>query len=142
MAIADGSFNGNEAFQRAFDHVQKKKSALHLIGLVGAGGVHSNIEHLFALLKLCKQKKVSPVYIHAFTDGRDSPPTSGANYLKEVEEMCKKTGVGKIVSVMGRYFAMDRDKRWERIEKAYDCMTVGSPNFAPDAVQAVREIGR
>ncbi len=139
MAISDGSFNKNEAFQKAFDHVAKNNSSLHLMGLVGAGGVHSNIEHLFSLIELCSKKKVERVYIHAFTDGRDSPPTSGTKYLAEVEKVCKKFGVGKIVSVMGRYFAMDRDKRWERIEKAYDCLTIGSENTATSVIQAVEE---
>ncbi len=139
MAISDGTFVKNEAFHKAFDHVAKNKSALHLMGLVGAGGVHSNIEHLFSLIELCSKNKVERVYIHAFTDGRDSPPTSGAKYLQDVEKVCKKFGVGKIVSVMGRYFAMDRDKRWERIEKAYDCLTLGSENTNTSVVQAVEE---
>lgn len=138
MAISDGSFVTNEAFSRAFAHVEKNKSALHLMGLVGAGGVHSNIEHLFSLIELCKKRNVAQVYIHAFTDGRDSPPTSGANYLKQVQDKCKKVGVGQIVSVMGRYYAMDRDKRWERIQKAYVCLTQGSPETAPDVIEAVK----
>jgi len=139
MAISDGTFNKTEAFLKAFDHVVKNNSALHLMGLVGAGGVHSNIEHLFSLIELCHQKKIEHVYIHAFTDGRDSPPTSGSKYLQNVENVCKKFGVGKVVSVMGRYFAMDRDKRWERIEKAYDCLTVGTENTATSVTQAVEE---
>ena len=139
MSISDGSFLTNPTFMKAFEHVAKNNSALHLMGLVGAGGVHSNIEHLFALINLCQKQKVQKLYIHAFTDGRDSPPTSGASYLDQVEKVCKKAGIGKIVSVMGRYYAMDRDKRWERIEKAYDCLTVGSPNTATSAVQAVKD---
>ncbi len=139
MAISDGTFNSNPTFKKAFEHVAKHNSALHLMGLVGAGGVHSNIEHLFSLIELCHKQKVERVYIHAFTDGRDSPPTSGASYLKDVEDKCKKEGVGQIVSVMGRYYAMDRDKRWERVEKAYDCLTVGSPACATSAIDAVKE---
>lgn len=139
MAISDGTFASNPAFQSAFEHAKKNDSALHLLGLVGSGGVHSNIEHLFSILELCKKANISKVYIHAFTDGRDSPPTSGASYIEKVEQMCRKFGVGKVVSVMGRYYAMDRDKRWERIEKAYNCMTLGDGLTADNAVNAVKE---
>ena len=125
MAIADGSFFTNEAFLNAVKHVKQYSSTLHLMGLVGAGGVHSNIEHLYALLNFCKQQGLTQVYIHGFTDGRDSPPTSGINYVQQIMEHCKSTGVGEIASLMGRYFAMDRDKRWERIEKAYTALTMG-----------------
>ena len=139
MAISDGSFNTAPAFHNAFAHVKKHKSALHLMGLVGAGGVHSNIEHLHALLKLCHKEKVEQVFIHAFTDGRDSPPTAGAKYLKELTEACQKIGTGVIASVMGRYYAMDRDKRWERIEKAYNALTLADGIKATDPVAAVKE---
>lgn len=125
MAIADGSFNTNEAFLNAIEHVKKNGTTLHLMGLIGAGGVHSNIEHLYALLNLCNQHKLTKVYIHGFTDGRDSPPTSGINYVQQIMDHCKNSGVGEIATLMGRYFAMDRDKRWERIEKAYNALTMG-----------------
>jgi 2,3-bisphosphoglycerate-independent phosphoglycerate mutase len=125
MAIADGSFYANEAFLNSVKHVKQYNSTLHLMGLIGAGGVHSNIEHLFALLNFCKQQGLTKVYIHGFTDGRDSPPTSGINYVQQVMEHCASTGVGQMASLMGRYFAMDRDKRWERIEKAYNALTLG-----------------
>lgn len=125
MAIADGSFYSNEAFLNAIRHVKQYNSTLHLMGLIGAGGVHSNIEHLYALLNFCKQQGITKVYIHGFTDGRDSPPTSGINYVQQLMEHCASEGVGQIASLMGRYFAMDRDKRWERIEKAYNALTLG-----------------
>jgi 2,3-bisphosphoglycerate-independent phosphoglycerate mutase len=139
MAIADGTFNTTPAFLNAFENVKKNKSTLHIMGLVGAGGVHSNVEHLYALLSLCKAKKVENVFIHAFTDGRDSPPTGGAGYLRTLMEHCQKVGVGKIGSFMGRFYAMDRDKRWERIEKAYNCLTMGDGIQAKDPVQAVQD---
>lgn len=125
MAIADGTFYQNPALLSAVAHVRKYNSVLHLMGLVGAGGVHSNIEHLYALLNFCKQQNVEKVFIHGFTDGRDSPPTSGINYVQQLMDHCNKLGVGTIATLMGRYYAMDRDKRWDRIEKAYDSLTIG-----------------
>lgn len=125
MAIADGSFSTTEAFLNAVKHVKQYNSTLHLMGLIGAGGVHSNIEHLYALLNFCKQQGLTKVYIHGFTDGRDSPPTSGINYVQQIMDHCANTGVGMLATLMGRYFAMDRDKRWERIEKAYNALTLG-----------------
>lgn len=139
MAIADGTFNSTVAFLNAFEHVKKHDSALHLMGLVGAGGVHSNVEHLYALLSLCKAKKIEKVYIHAFTDGRDSPPTGGAGYLRTLMEYCQKVKTGKVASFMGRFYAMDRDKRWERVEKAYNCLTMGDGIQANDPVQAIQD---
>jgi 2,3-bisphosphoglycerate-independent phosphoglycerate mutase len=138
MAIADGSFNNTVAFQTAFAHLAQYKSNLHIMGLIGAGGVHSNIEHLYALLNLCKINNIQNVYIHGFTDGRDSPPTSGINYVNQIQEKCKTLGVGKIATLMGRYYAMDRDKRWERIEKAYDALVVGSDNCTTDPIAAMQ----
>lgn len=128
MAIADGSFNNTEAFINAVNHVKNNNSVLHLMGLIGSGGVHSNIEHLYALLNFCKQQGLEKVYIHGFTDGRDSPPTSGVNYVQQVMDHCQSIGVGEVASLMGRYFAMDRDKRWERIEKAYNTLVLGNGN--------------
>lgn len=139
MAIADGSFNTTQAFMNAFEHVRKKNSTLHIMGLVGAGGVHSNIEHLYALLNLCKVQNITQVCIHAFTDGRDSPPTGGAGYVKTLMDYCQKIGVGYIGSLMGRFYAMDRDKRWERIEKAYNCLTLGDGIKAADPIQAIQD---
>jgi len=134
MSIADGSFNGNQAFIRAFDHVKKHNSTLHLMGLIGAGGVHSNIEHLYALLNLCKQQGLRNVFIHGFTDGRDSPPTSGINYVTQIQEKCKSLGIGELATLMGRYYAMDRDKRWERVEKAYNALTIGGDRCVIDPI--------
>lgn len=139
MAIADGTFNSNEAFSRAFEHVRQNNSALHIMGLVGAGGVHSNIEHLYALLTLCAKEKIEKLYIHGFTDGRDSPPTSGKSSVEQVMNFCQKVGVGKVATLMGRYYGMDRDKRWERIEKAYDALTMGAEITAQNPVAAIQE---
>jgi 2,3-bisphosphoglycerate-independent phosphoglycerate mutase len=139
MSIADGSFNATPAFLNAFTHVKTNNSALHIMGLVGAGGVHSNIEHLYSLLNLCKAQQVPKVYIHVFTDGRDSPPTGGAGYVRKLLEYCQKVGIGQVATVMGRFYAMDRDKRWERIEKAYNCMTMGDGVQSNDPVQAIEE---
>lgn len=139
MAIADGSFNTNQAFLNAVAHVKQHNSTLHIMGLIGAGGVHSNIEHLYALLNFCKSQKVSQVYIHGFTDGRDSPPTSGINYVQQIMDNCKKIGLGQLATLMGRYYAMDRDKRWERINKAYDALTTGSDNCTVDPIGAMKQ---
>ncbi|HEX7018064.1 MAG TPA: 2,3-bisphosphoglycerate-independent phosphoglycerate mutase [Patescibacteria group bacterium] len=138
MSIADGSYNLNPAFMNAFNHVRQHSSTLHLMGLIGAGGVHSNIEHLYALLNLCKLQGITSVYIHGFTDGRDSPPTSGINYVQQIVDACTRLGLGKFATLMGRYYAMDRDKRWERIQKAYDALTVGSDNCTTDPIGAMR----
>lgn len=118
-AIRDGSFFANRALLRALAHVQAQGSRLHLIGLVSDGGVHSSLEHLFALIELAGREHVYNLYIHAFLDGRDTPPTSGAGYIKHVREFCGQQGFGQIATIMGRYWAMDRDNRWERTEKAY-----------------------
>ncbi|MDA1079222.1 MAG: 2,3-bisphosphoglycerate-independent phosphoglycerate mutase [bacterium] len=126
MSIADGSFFSNQALLNAAQHVKNNSSTLHLMGLVGAGGVHSNIEHLYALLNFAKQQNLTKVYIHAFTDGRDSPATAGIEYIKQLMASCEHMGVGQIATLMGRYYAMDRDHKWERIEKAYDALTLGS----------------
>lgn len=138
-AIENSTFYTIKAFIDACTHTKNNNSNLHLMGLIGSGEVHSSMEHLYALLQLCKQQEVSNVFIHAFTDGRDSPPTSGVDYLQGLQEQCKKIGVGRIASIMGRYYAMDRDHRWQRIEKAYNTLTVGNPITAPDAITAIKE---
>ena len=128
MAIADGSFYENSAFLNAVEHVKKNDGKLHILGLVGGETsvrVHSNIEHLYALLYLAKEKNIAKVFVHAITDGRDSPPKSGETIVKQLEEKMKQMGIGKIASVIGRYYAMDRDRRWERTEQAYLCLTKG-----------------
>lgn len=139
MSIANGSFYQTEALLNAINHVKKNNSTLHLMGLIGAGGVHSNIEHLYALLNLCKQKELNNVMIHGFTDGRDSPPTSGINYVQQIIDNCQTLGVGKIATLMGRYYAMDRDKRWDRIEKAYNALTIGDEaSCTLDVIEALK----
>jgi 2,3-bisphosphoglycerate-independent phosphoglycerate mutase len=125
MSIADGSFYQNQALLNATQHTKNHNSTLHLMGLIGSGGVHSNIEHLYALLNFCKQQNVKNVYIHGFTDGRDSPPTSSINYIQQILNHCQSLQIGKLATIMGRYYAMDRDKRWDRIEKAYNTLTIG-----------------
>jgi 2,3-bisphosphoglycerate-independent phosphoglycerate mutase len=138
MSIADGSFQKNAAFLHAVEHVRKNNSTLHLMGLIGSGGVHSNIEHLYALLNFCKTQGITKVYIHGFTDGRDSPPTAGITYIQQLQDFCTKANVGKLATIMGRYFGMDRDKRWERVEKAYNALTLGSTLCVPDPIPAIQ----
>jgi len=125
MAIADGSFFSNSVFLGAFEHAKKNNSNVHLMGLIGAGGVHSNLDHLVALIQLAKKQNFSNVYIHLFTDGRDSPPTASLTYINQLREVINKEGLGTIASIMGRYWAMDRDRRWDRTAKAYFALTAG-----------------
>lgn len=138
-SISDGDFFENEAFLGAVENVKKTGGALHLWGLLSDGGVHSHNTHLYALLELAKRQGVKDVYVHCFLDGRDVGPTTGADYVKELEDKMKETGVGKIATVMGRYYAMDRDNRWERVQKAYDAMVKGEGVQADDAETAVRD---
>ncbi len=139
-AIADGDFFTNPAYQHAMDACKEKGTALHLMGLLSDGGVHSHIQHLFALLKLARDKGLERVYIHAFLDGRDVSPTSGVEFVPQTVEQCREIGVGKIATVIGRYYAMDRDKRWDRVEQAYDAMVYGeSAHFNPVPVAAVKD---
>jgi len=121
-SIHDGDFFENPAFMRAVNNTKKNKSALHIFGLLSDGGVHSHIEHLFALLELAKKNNLEKVYTHAFLDGRDTSPNSGLDFINSLEKKIKKLGVGKLASVMGRYYAMDRDNRWDRINKAYNIL--------------------
>ena len=137
MAIADGSFFQNEAFLSAVSHVRGHQSNLHILGLVGSGGVHSNMEHLYALLWFCKNSAFDRVYLHLITDGRDSPPKSAVTYIKQLGEQMTQTGVGKIASVMGRYYAMDRDHRWERTQAAYEVM-LGKGALIEDPIDALK----
>lgn len=137
MSIADGSFYQNPALLEAVIHMKKTGGKLHLIGLVGEGTVHSSLDHLYALLYFAKEQGLKDVTIHAITDGRDSPPKSASGIISRLEEKLQQLGIGKICSVMGRYFAMDRDRRWERIEKAYNCLTKADGKTAKSAVEAV-----
>lgn len=124
-SIKDGDFFENKEFLNAISHVKKNDSALHIMGLCSNGGVHSSLEHLKALIKLAHQNNLKRVYIHAFLDGRDTAPSSAVNYLKETEEELKKYNLPQIASIIGRYWIMDRDKRWERVEKGYNCLVLG-----------------
>jgi len=126
--IEEGNFFSNKALLAGINHAKENNTKLHLMGLLSDGGVHSHINHLYALLKLAKDNGFENVYIHAFMDGRDTPPTSGMDYLKELEEKIKEIGVGKIATISGRYYAMDRDNRWERETLAYNAMVFGEGN--------------
>ncbi len=136
-AIEDGSFYENAAYVSAMDACLKNDAALHLFGLLSDGGVHSHNTHLWALLKMAKIRGLRRVYIHAFLDGRDVSPTSGKDFVAETAEKCREIGVGKIATVMGRYYAMDRDKRWDRVERAYDALVYGTGVMNSDPVDAV-----
>ncbi|NCB39011.1 MAG: 2,3-bisphosphoglycerate-independent phosphoglycerate mutase [Erysipelotrichia bacterium] len=136
-AIEDGSFFDNKALNEVIEKVLNTGKALHLYGLVSDGGVHSHIEQLYAILKLAKRKGLDKVFIHAFTDGRDTSPTSGVHFIRELAENAEKIGVGRIATISGRYYAMDRDNRWERLEKAYQAMVHGVGNRAGDPVLAM-----
>lgn len=139
MSIAEGTFFKNVALLGAIAHAKKNNSNLHLMGLVGAGGVHSNIEHLFALIQLCARQRFNRVFLHLFTDGRDSPPTAAKTYISRIKDVIKNEKVGKIASIMGRYWAMDRDFRWERTEKAYLALTQAKGNLVKTCDEAIDE---
>ena len=132
-AIEEGTFFQNPAYLEAIQACRENGSALHLMGLLSDGGVHSHIDHLFALLDLAKAQGLEQVYIHVFLDGRDVSPTSGLGYVRQLQAKLQTLGVGQIADVMGRYYAMDRDKRWERVEKAYDAVALGEGPQEPDA---------
>lgn len=138
-SISDGDFFENEALAGAVGNAKENGSALHIMGLLSNGGVHSHNSHLYAILELAKRAGLEKVYIHAFLDGRDVAPTSGADFVEELVGKCSEIGVGKIATVMGRYYAMDRDNRWERVEKAYAAMVYGEGNKNADPVAAVRK---
>ncbi len=137
-SIKEGDFFKNDAFKKAVANCRENDSALHLFGLLSDGGVHSHNTHLYGLLKLAKEEGLSKVYVHCFLDGRDVPPTSGADFVAELQDKMKEIGVGKIATVMGRYYAMDRDNRWERVEKAYSAIVYGEGVECADAVEAVK----
>jgi 2,3-bisphosphoglycerate-independent phosphoglycerate mutase len=137
--IEDGDFYNNEALNYAVDRALQNNSSLHLLGLLSDGGVHSHIEHVKALFKLAKKKGLSKVYLHAFMDGRDTPPTSGKEFLSEMEEYLKEIGNGKIATISGRYYAMDRDNRWERIKLSYDAMVQGEGEYCSNALKAIED---
>lgn len=138
LSIADGSFLKIPAFLEASNHVRQNNSSLNLMGLIGSGGVHSSIEHLFALIRLAIEGGIKNVYLHLFTDGRDSSPTSSLIEISRVESELNMLGIGKIASICGRYYAMDRDNRWERIQTAYDALTSGIGEKARSAKDAIQ----
>lgn len=138
-SIEDGEFFENEALLKAVDNAAQEGKALHIMGLLSNGGVHSHNTHMYAIVELAKKKGVKNVYVHAFLDGRDVPPTSGKDFVEECANKLKEIGLGKIATVMGRYYAMDRDNRWDRVEKAYSAMVYGKGNKACCPVKAVEE---
>jgi 2,3-bisphosphoglycerate-independent phosphoglycerate mutase len=135
--IEDGTFFENEALLKGIENVKKNNSDLHLYGLLSDGGVHSHNTHLYGLLELAKRHGIKNVYVHCFLDGRDTAPTSGKGFVEALEAKMKEIGVGKIASISGRYYAMDRDNRWDRVQKAYDVLTKGEGEQCDDAVKAM-----
>ena len=138
-AIKDESFFKNEKFLEAINHAKKNNSSLHIYGLVSTGGVHSSLDHLLALIQLASKAGLTKVYVHAFLDGRDTPPASACEYLQIVEDELKKYNLPPIASVVGRYYIMDRDNRWERVEKGYNCLLFGEGNKASSAIEGVKK---
>ncbi|MBR6382087.1 MAG: 2,3-bisphosphoglycerate-independent phosphoglycerate mutase [Lachnospiraceae bacterium] len=137
--IEDGVFFENEELLRAIDNCKKNNSDLHVWGLLSDGGVHSHNTHLYAILELCKRQNFERVYLHPFFDGRDTPPASGKDYLQALVDKAAEIGVGKVASLSGRYYAMDRDNNWDRIQKAYDSLVLGEGVKATDPVQAMQD---
>ncbi len=137
--IEDGTFYNNETLLRAMENCRKNDSDLHLWGLLSDGGVHSHITHLYGLLEMAKRRGLTKVYVHAFLDGRDTPPASGKDYIEQLEAKMKEIGVGKVASLSGRYYAMDRDNNWDRVQKAYDSLVAGEGVMAENAVKAMED---
>ncbi|WP_252231816.1 2,3-bisphosphoglycerate-independent phosphoglycerate mutase [Clostridium sp. ZBS15] len=138
-AIKDGDFFENESLMKAMANAKKNNSTLHLMGLLSDGGVHSHIEHLRGLLEFAKKEGIQNVYVHAFMDGRDVAPSSGKEFVEKTEAMMAEVGVGKIATISGRYYAMDRDNRWERVELAYNALVLGKGETANSAVEAMEK---
>jgi len=136
-AIREGSFFENKEFVNLIKFVKDNNGKMHIMGLCSDIGVHSLLDHLYGLLELAKRNDIQDVFIHAFTDGRDSPPDSGAGYIGDIEKKAEEIGIGKIASVMGRFYAMDRDSRWDRVQKAFECMRIGKGIKAATADEAV-----
>ncbi|WP_017726329.1 2,3-bisphosphoglycerate-independent phosphoglycerate mutase [Halalkalibacterium ligniniphilum] len=137
LSIREGDFFQNQTFLDAMKHVKEKGSSLHLYGLLSDGGIHSHIEHLFALLELAKREKLERVYVHGFLDGRDVGPTSAEVYIRSLEEKLKELGIGELATLHGRYYAMDRDRRWERLEKSYRAMVYGEGPAYTNAIDVL-----
>ena len=138
-AIADGSFFENPAYLKAMADAKASGGALHILGLLSDGGVHSHIKHIFAILDMAKRQGLERVYVHCFLDGRDVNPTSGAGFVGQLAEKCASLGNAKIATIQGRFWGMDRDKRWERVQKGYDAIVRGKGAAASDPVQAVKD---
>ena len=138
-SIEDGDFFSNPEFIAAIENCKKNNSKLHILGLVSDGGVHSHIRHLYGLLEMAKRRDFENVYVHCFLDGRDTPPASAEGYITQLEEKMKEKKVGKIASISGRYYAMDRDKRWDRVKKCYDALVRGEGNKATSATIAIED---
>jgi len=136
--IDTGAFFENSAFLDAMSNCREWGSALHLMGLLSDGGVHSHITHLFALLNMAKDQGIEKIYVHCFLDGRDVPPSSGRHFVEQLQAKLQQLGAGQIATVMGRYYAMDRDKRWDRVQRAYDAIVCGQAPYEADAAQAVQ----
>lgn len=138
-SIEEGDFFSNSEFIAAIENCKKNHSKLHILGLVSDGGVHSHIRHLYGLLEMAKRRDFEDVYVHCFLDGRDTPPASAESYILKLEEKMKEKGVGKIASISGRFYAMDRDKRWERVQKCYNALVKGEGVKAGSAVKAIED---
>lgn len=139
LAIREGEFSENPTFVKAINHVKEKGTALHIFGLLSDGGVHSHIEHLFALLKMAANHGLKKVYVHGFLDGRDVGPQTAKGFIRATEEKMAELGVGEIATISGRYYSMDRDKRWERVEKSYRAMVYGEGPTYKSAVECVED---
>jgi 2,3-bisphosphoglycerate-independent phosphoglycerate mutase len=139
MSIQNGEFFKNSAFLGAIEHARKNKSAVHIMGLLGKGGIHSNVDHLYGLLELARDQKFDRVYLHIFTDGRDCAPTSGVECLTDLQKRISIYGVGKIATVGGRYYGMDRNNNWDRIKLSYDTMTDGTKNQISDPIEYLKK---
>src|SRR5579863_6676865 len=138
VAIRDGSFANNPVLLRALRNAKSENKKLHLMGLVSDGGVHSHINHLKTIINCCKSESLADVFVHAFTDGRDTDPKSGVRFIKNLQDHLDATGIGKIASVSGRYYAMDRDKRWERVKLAYDALVNGMGTKSDNPISAMK----
>ena len=137
LAIESGEFGSNKAFQKTIEHAQSHEGAIHLVGLVSPGGIHSSQEHLYALLETCKRSGVQRVYVHAFLDGRDTQYRAGVGFIDELEAKMQSIGVGEIASISGRFYAMDRDNRWERTQKAYEAIAAGRGETSENPHEAI-----
>ena len=138
-SIEEGDFFSNPEFIAAIENCKKNNSKLHILGLVSDGGVHSHIRHLYGLLEMAKRRDFEDVYIHCFLDGRDTPPASAESYILKLQEKMNEKQIGKIASISGRFYAMDRDKRWQRVQKCYDALVNGQGNKAGSVVKAIGE---